>query len=92
MWIPFVFGGVAGAVFAAVTGGSPGEVVIAGVIGFATAGLSLPFQIGIEFLTSTQDIDKSSDKVDIPANRIPTCNPAVQSCPAKKEINKCGVI
>ena len=60
LWFANIVGGLLGAGYAAATGGSAGEIAIAGVIGFATAGLSLPFQIGLELLLSTQQTDPNT--------------------------------
>jgi len=55
-----VVGGVLAGAYTAASGGSAGEIVLSAGLGFATSGLSLIPQLGLEYLMSTQPIDPSS--------------------------------
>ncbi|NOT77732.1 MAG: RHS repeat-associated core domain-containing protein [Bacteriovoracaceae bacterium] len=85
-----VVGGIFGAAYTAATGGSAKEIIGYGILGFATAGLSIPVQIGIEYFSNPNVTAPDADKVPrAPKPKSPSCVPSMQSCqPAK---NACGV-
>lgn len=78
LWFANVIGGIMGAAYAAANGASAGEIALAGAVGFATAGLSVPIQIAIEYFTNPSSLDPNADKVPRPTQ--PKCNPKYQSC------------
>lgn len=78
-----IIGGIAGAAYAAVTGGSVAEVALAGVAGFLTGGRSLALQFAVELIMSTESTDPNADKV--PSPPIPSCDPLMQSCEPQLE-------
>lgn len=87
-----VVGGIVGAGYTAATGGSALEIVGYGVLGFATAGLSLPVQIGIEYFSSPNQTSPSADVVPRgPRTPKPSCHATMQSCPqSPPTTNSCG--
>jgi len=89
LWFANVVGGLLGAGYAAATGGSAGEIAAAGIIGFATAGLSVPIQVAIEYFTNPGQLDPNADKVAPPPQ--PSCDPSRQSCaPQPPQPQQCG--